>query len=263
MVHAAGTEIEHSRVVVNRAAGRIEYDWCDSAKRILSEVSGAPVLEALTEVPAWGGHGSVATSATWNLVRNWLEGQAELLRELNSDVELINATEGGSHIAGFAERTLAEVLRELPELGISAGQMRKRAALVGPPIDAGAVQQWIADQADRTAHAGQTARDLVDAVEGALEALSISEPRSVNLAYERLDSAERDLRQAIARQPLLDAWCHESIDDIVTLATTSGPVPEAAASARAALEAETRIAEALCSGAEELERVMRSTSTKK
>jgi len=30
------------------------------------------------------------------------------------DTQLINATEGGAHIEGFAERPLAEVLRELP-----------------------------------------------------------------------------------------------------------------------------------------------------
>jgi hypothetical protein len=250
-VHAEGTEIEDSRVCVDRDAGRIVYDWCAPAHRIFGNVAGAPTGEQLSEVCAWGGGGTVVSSATWNLVRDWLEAKARSLGSGGTSPRLVNSTEGGSRIPGFEEIPLAEVLSTMPELLITSGSIREAAERRSAAVSAEAIQSWIDVQVDRTRAAASAAEELRAAVSAAIEAVGDEKPDGVSIAYDHVARTERVLRQAIGRQPLLDAWCQADIDDLVK-PLQSAAEGSAVDDARRGLDTELCVARVVATAAGEL-----------
>jgi hypothetical protein len=84
-------------------------------------------------VTAWGGEGEVHTTGPLECYRSWFEEQAPLL---SHRVRLINATEGGAHIAGFEEIPLAQVLDQLPQQRVEVVERLRARAHDEAPLDA-------------------------------------------------------------------------------------------------------------------------------
>lgn len=80
-----------------------------------------------TEVPAYGGAGTVRTTYERVGYREYLEQIARLA----TGVELINATEGGSHVVGWSEESLRGVLNRLPK----APEQRPHSNALGRPLN--------------------------------------------------------------------------------------------------------------------------------
>lgn len=259
-VHATGTEIENSRVRVDRKAGRIWYDWCDAAKRIYdqSDSIGAPAGEQLTEVTAWGGEGTVVSSSTWNLVRTYLESQALRLHVQGLPTQVINATEGGSRIAGFEEHKLADIVAGIPALGIRTSDLVRAAAYRRAAISRDEVSAWRAEQVRTAVEAGTVAGELDHAVHSALAVLGQEDPREVTEAYARVAVAEESLRDVVRRQPLLDAWCKAAVND---LRLTMGGGADAIEDARSSFLAELKLASVVEEGAREIATLLGESSS--
>ncbi len=261
-VHAQGTEIENSRVHVDRDSGCIRYEWCDAAKRLYRDIAGAPSGERLCEVPEWGGQGTVVTSATWNLVRGWMESRARQMREAGDERRLINATEGGSSIPGFEEIPLSDVLSGMQEASITSASMREEAAGAGPAVAADAIRGWLQDQALAASEAQDAADRLVAAVAEATVAVQAESPTEVSQAYAALGAAERDLKRCVRTQPLLDGWCQAGIDDIVKANGVAGMgVGDALQQARVGLDSELAMARVIGSEAKSLKERLVKAST--
>lgn len=81
----------------------------DPSARAVKRAAPLPDDVMLQEAPAWGGAGSVQSSLDFDHIAMWLSGQAR-----NLGGTWINATEGGRHIDGWRDETLANVLKELP-----------------------------------------------------------------------------------------------------------------------------------------------------
>lgn len=85
-------------------------------------------LEPFNTVKAWGSGDMIPDTAQWLHARSWFEHRALRCKQHSHWVDLINATDGGSHIDGFAEITLAQVLSTLPDVEIDVskklGQLR-------------------------------------------------------------------------------------------------------------------------------------------
>ena len=100
---------------------------------------GLDLAEATRErldVPAWGGAGTVITTADMETFKQWFE----FFAATNEGLSLINATEGGASIGGWEEVTLKDILSDLPE--ISHGLV---AAIEShTPIDVHVVKQFVA-----------------------------------------------------------------------------------------------------------------------
>lgn len=54
----------------------------------------------------------------WLHARVWFEQRASVVREHNPEAQLFNCTEGGSHVEGFTDMALADVLAQLPDRDI-------------------------------------------------------------------------------------------------------------------------------------------------
>ncbi len=91
---------------------RLEYESPQfEARHELHKRNGAkgfPRHQDVVVEKAWGGEGTVRTTWLWVQQRKWLEAQPQCI----DSVELINATEGGSHIEGWKELALADAVRE-------------------------------------------------------------------------------------------------------------------------------------------------------
>jgi 6-hydroxymethylpterin diphosphokinase MptE-like len=130
-VYAAGTAFDQMKVSV--AGGVSTLHGLEVKRRIDATVPG--VDEAYTQLPsepalAWGGEGHVWTTPQFNYFRFNFERWAKETPELT----LINATEGGARIEGFAERRLEETLEQLPPL--CAPKLPQRPRLEAAPLRA-------------------------------------------------------------------------------------------------------------------------------
>jgi hypothetical protein len=245
--------MEASRVRIDREAERIVYELCDEAKQAAAQVSAAPTHERLLEVESWGGGPLVATSSMWNLVRDWLYESARALAVVRPELELVNATEGGSRIPGFAEIPLADILSRFEELNITPESMLERAAAVREPIDGAKLRDWAQRHVDRTNEAGEAARELAERVRDTQAAVKKGNPKAVARMNERMAAAEARLRDATAAQPLLNAWCCAAIDAVMKAGAQATDSTAMSGAARLALHTEALIAEVVDRGAREME----------
>lgn len=109
-VYARGTAFDQIRMERDGESARLTN--LEAKRRIGASLPEADTTRerwALERAPGWGG-GEVATTIEFNYFRYAFEALARQIQ----GTELINATEGGAHIEGYAERPLAEVLDALP-----------------------------------------------------------------------------------------------------------------------------------------------------
>jgi hypothetical protein len=210
--YAAGTGYESSRVNVSEERGLIELKWNEALIAAHGTSHGRRhEHEPLVLLDAWGGQGKVATGPSFTAVQSWLEGTAALLKDAGSPVRLVNATEGGVHLAGFEEQTLASVLAELPDRGITSRDLAEQARALRPPPPADHVRSWLELQRQGTDSARRSARRLRRLADHARRATRRGDPLEITRAYGRLDQAEHEMRRAVAQFSLLDAWCNAGV----------------------------------------------------
>jgi hypothetical protein len=210
--YASGTGYESSRANVSEERGLIELKWNDTLLAAHGTSHGQRHQhEPLVLLDAWGGSGKVATGPSFTAVQSWFEGTAALLKDAGNPVRLINATEGGIRLAGFEEQTLEAVLAELPVRNITSRELAEQAHQARPPLPAEHVRSWLELQSQGAENARRAARRLWRFADHAARVTRRGESRAITRAYARLEQAEQELRRAVTRFPLIDAWCNAGV----------------------------------------------------
>jgi hypothetical protein len=257
LAYAPGSPYEASRARVSKDNEAIELDWCDTLNGI--HVVGGNRMhkrEPLRPVTAWGGTGEVASGISFSAVRAWFEAASDVLSRAAPDVALVNATEGGARIAGFAELTLDAVLKDLPERGITAESIARDAKNYASPISRAVLEKWAFKQADRVENVRRAARRLRRLAEHG-PGVAASSPQKANRWLRSVQRAEHDLRQSVARAPVVDAWAYTAVDDVMDAAAADQPGADAMATAAAAAKREADVARAIENSALELGQILR------
>jgi hypothetical protein len=256
LAYAPGSPYEASRARISKDSEAIELDWCDTLNSV--HVVGKSRMhkrEPLRPVTAWGGAGEVASGISFSAVRAWFEAASEVLSRAAPDVTLINATEGGARIEGFAELALQDVLKDLPERGITAESIARDARDHARPISRAALEKWASKQADNVDNVRRVARRLRRLAEhGPGEACS--SPQKTNRWLRAVQRAEHDLRQSVVRAPVVDAWAYTAIDDVMDAAADQ-TADDAMSTAALAAKREADIARAIENSALELGQILR------
>jgi hypothetical protein len=259
--YATGTGYESSKAKVD-AHGLVQLAWNDEVLRVHGEEQGvARPCDPHRRVPAWGGSGEVDSGASFANIQDWFRRSADLLAKGGSTTRLINATEGGVHIQGFEDLPLAQVLRDLPERRVTAAEIATRAHELWTPIEPAAIQGWLERYAAACKNIRRVARRVRRYAQHASRATLQGDPRLVRTAYDRLEEAEAEIREAVSECSLIDSWAHRSIQEALqepaeTAAddSLSGPHREA----RDATQRSARVAVAVEQAAKELEHALRS-----
>jgi hypothetical protein len=253
--YAAGSAYEQSRVRLGADGQSLEHDWCDTLKSTHNRGQNKMVeREPLLEVSAWGGAGKVSSTIGFSAVRAWLEGASIMLAQAHPEIRLINATEGGARIAGFEERTLSELLATLPKREISAASLRHDAERAQAPLSNERLASWCAEQATLARNVRRAARRLKRLAEASLSALDREQPSKISKGFQKLESAELALKQAVLRMPFVDAWTHAEIDHVVEANASLAHVRDDQDSARRSVSLELSLGSVIEHGAAELER---------
>jgi hypothetical protein len=256
--HAEGTAFEKSRTRVDLATKTIVYDLCDQILEVRkgSALGPPPSREALFEVLAWGGSGLVNSTAAFNGYRKWFEGMSDALAFARPDVKLVNATEGGSHIRGYEERPLAEVLAELPERNITSASLAAAALEAGPPLSRETVRAWADRQGSLAREAKASASRLGRAVSAAQKAIAAGDPKKVSSSFRELGRMEEELREACSAQPFLEGWAYAQVHDLFVDEKDGAVDGDTQAEAVRGLDTEARMAEVLGEAADELDKAL-------
>jgi hypothetical protein len=254
--YAAGTGYESSRAEIDSKTGTIHLKWNEEIIRVHGEAQGQTHdREELRRAPAWGGEGEVDSGIGFAGVQHWFEATAELLRKTGSAIELINATEGGVHIAGFEDVRLADVLARLPERDISAESIARDAHAAWTPISLARIIDWLETHAERSRDVIRVARRLRRYASLGARATAAAKPELVTRVYDRIERAEAMVRDAVAACPLVDAWAHRAVDTAMLASGAAASTLEVGPH-RAAVDANeksARIAGAVEQSARELE----------
>jgi Protein of unknown function DUF115 len=256
--YATGTGYESSQATFD-AQGLVHLDWNDEVLRVHGEAQGiARPREPHRRVPAWGGSGEVDSAASFANIQDWFRRSADLLRKAGSTVRLINASEGGVHIPGFEDLRLADVLPELPDRNISAAELAQKARSLWTPIEPATIQDWLERHATACKEVRRVARRIRRYAQHASHVTSSGDPRRVRPAYDRLEHAELQIREAVSQCSLVDAWAHRAIHEALQSPpaaadnTPAGPHREA----REATQRSARVARAVEEAARELEQAL-------
>jgi hypothetical protein len=261
--YANGTGYESSQVQIDDALGVVELRWNDELKKVHgSSVGKRQEKEELVMLDAWGGEGRVASSPTFQAMNTWFSEVAISLAEASSTVRLINATEGGARAHKWQELPLAEVLADLPDHEITPEEMAQHARASQKPCTRESIAAWAISHRDLTSGIRRLARQVGRLSRVALNAVRVENIRAINRTFSALDRAEIELRQAIARSPLVDAWAHAAIERVMAAeqATTEGQ--SARQEAELALERGARIARAVETSSREIERALEALRTR-
>jgi hypothetical protein len=256
--YAVGTPYEDSRVGVSADGRSIQMAWCDTLKTT-HNIGGRAMhdSEPLNQAVAWGGVGKVLTSIGFSAVRAWLEGASIVLGREHPELRLVNATEGGARIAGFEEKSLEDLLAELPERHISAADLYAQARADCKPLSSGEIADWSERQAEAVASARHAARRIRRLATNALAAIRQGQG-NVTTRLARLDAAERELSRRVAEAPLLDAWSWPDVDRLMQ--GRAAPSQDAQKSAEYSLAFEERFGSVIDRSARELETNLRQLS---
>jgi hypothetical protein len=213
--HAGGTLFDNTRIEASKETGLIQFKSTVADGSVVDGAYGGTGLnaDALFEATAWGGDGTVITSSTWNSYRLWFEIAADTVERAGLGIRMVNCTEGGSRIHGFEEMPLRQLLDTLPDRQVTVGDLveagRERGLLARA-----ALRKWAAGNASTCHRIKRSAFLLEKSSEQAMEAIARNEPFAIKRSFERLDRAEREMRAAARRQPMLDAWAYGLLHEL-------------------------------------------------
>jgi len=259
--HAEGTAFEKSRAIVSADGKRIDYAWCAAAhaQREGSDIGPPHSHDVLFEVDTWGGGPErVVSSSAFNAYRLWFEVAAATLAQMRPDLGLINATEGGSRIAGFEERSLEDVLTALPSRSITAADLVRRAGELRPPLTSSEVSRWALEQRRLARDAAVAATRVRRAARSALRGLDPEAPRAVGKSFAALKDLEAALREACEAQPMLEAWAYAELQNLIYQGTTRPLVADSRTEAEWGLDVEIKFAEIIRRAAGDLDGYFRA-----
>jgi len=263
--YATGTGYESSRAEIDPQTGTIHLKWNEEIIRVHGEAQGQTRdREELRRVPAWGGEGEVDSGVGFAGVQHWFEATAELLRKMGSTIELVNATEGGVHIAGYEDRRLSDVLAALPDRDITADSIERDARAAWTPITLERILEWLETHARTSREVIRVARRLRRYARLGARATASARPDLVTRVYDRMERAEAEMRVAVAACPLVDAWAHRAVDTAMLAAGELESTVEVGPH-RAAVDANeksARIAGAVEEAARELETALKKAATR-
>ncbi len=246
--HASGSWWDESRATVSKETGEMKLEWSEALKKV-GHRHGA---EPMTEIPAWGGEGVVYSGISFSGIRGWFESAASVLTEAREELRLVNATEGGGRIQGFEELRLEDVLRDLPEVGVTPGSLAALAHESGTVISSERVTEWLREQARLTEDVRNAARRMRRRGVSALAAVRADESKRVWKSFEALEKAEIAMRAAVHAASLVDLWAHEAVTRTAAKELVFGANDDARGAAAHATEKGIQVAEAVERAAVEL-----------
>jgi|GEM_PF-810027 hypothetical protein len=252
--YATGTPYQESRVRITADGQTLEHDWCETLKSTHNQgVNKMQEREPLRECTAWGGHGLVVSTIGFSAVRDWLEAAARVLAAERPETRLVNATEGGARIENFEECTLADLLRTLPDREITAESIACDAQRTRPPLSAEQLANWCTDQLGLSRVVRRAARRIRRLAEASQVALDQNDSTKIAKGFEKLEIAELELKNAVARLPFVDAWSHTAIDRVVEASRGAGTPRDDHENARQSVSLELSVAQVIEDAAGELE----------
>ena len=210
--YAQGTVFEGSRVQVSPDGSSLVHARCDAKASTELEGRKGPLTERLEWVQGWGSGESVPTTAAFGHIRTWLERFASVLARMEAPPELVNATEGGSHVTGFTDRRLADVLEPLKPRGITPESILTLAGAGGPRISASDAAEFLLKQARGARLVARAARELEAAASMARGTWNVKSPEQTLSEMRTLDVAEAVLRERLGEFPWADVWAWAELD---------------------------------------------------
>ncbi|MBN2340135.1 MAG: motility associated factor glycosyltransferase family protein [Deltaproteobacteria bacterium] len=163
--------------------GAMEEDREYKKGDVLSEI------EAI-RCDAWGGEGEVFSDYVFSSYRSWLEGVAETWA---SDRTLINATEGGARIHGFAEMTLHDVLHEYCTETYPLEQWIDQLEIDHSPLDAALLKEAIQTELNLMRAVRGKARKCQQLATGVISALESNQISKAQRDLDRLSELEKEV----------------------------------------------------------------------
>ncbi len=250
--YAPGTAYAESRARVSEDGKNLELDWCKTLRQT-HDAGTTPMhdKEAVEWVTAWGGDGIVPTGMSFTPVRAWFGDAARVLARQRPTLSLINATEGGARIEDFTERTLSEVLAGLAEHPLSAADLERRARERMRAISRAELVSYLRDKAESAGNVGRRARQARVLAEGAMEAMRLGKRNKIAGLFSKLEKAERALRDAVRKAPLVDTFSFAAVDAALQ-EKHDVRIGDAADEARVSLKRETIVALAISHASKQL-----------
>ena len=224
---------------------------------------GGFAADALFETEAWGGEGTVPTNSTWNSYRLWFEIGADAIHRSDTGTRLVNCTEGGSRINGFEEMSLRQLLDTLADREVTVDELiaagRERGLLSRPQL-----RKWASENANACHRIKRCAFLLEKSSEKAVECMARNEPFAIKKSFDRLDRAEREMRTAARRQPMLDAWSYGLLHDLTVAPQelVEAREQDAKRDAEWGIRTEGELAKVLRRSASELEELFRGLESR-
>ncbi len=205
--HASGTAFDGCKVQRDEGGKNVAFTYNETITQVRAEskLGAAPAKDPMFEVPAWGGEGEVISTASFNAFRLWFEIWAT---SMQGHVELVNATEGGSRIAGFREATLADVVKSLPDTNVSVDDLATIAKTKRPPLSRRAVARFFDAQIEATTRVERRANDLSRIARDARAIIDSEQPAEIVRAFDALTVAEEAVRAASAKVPMLSGFLY-------------------------------------------------------
>lgn len=242
--YSKGTVFEDSRIAVAPDGSSIVHERCEA--KLSTQLAKEQLTEKVEWVTAWGGGESVPSTTNFGHVRTWLERFAAVLRRAEFPPELVNATEGGSHISGFAEKTLAATLAGLPDREITPESIFELAQDKGSCPSREDVCEFFRNQATGARSVARAAHAVESASSTVRSAWSRNTATQTVDQMRALDVAERELRARMAEFPWVDVWAWAEVDR-----TTEGPT-RGSTDVLSGIEREGRFGAAIARAADEL-----------
>ena len=259
--YARGTTYEESRAVPTADGKALDFVWSDAIKKAHGTAAGPMIDRAdLVMVDAWGGEGQVPSGVMFASFRAWFEVAAAVFAVTNPELELVNATEGGSRLRGFKEERLADVLARTPRLDRSPGDAFADARRAASPIEPEALFAWTERQARLARGAARAARRVGLCAEKAQKQLGgDGSPDAIRRAFDALGRAEALLKSACKDQPLVEGLAYAEVQTRMEPAAAAD-MSDAREAADRSLREEIALAATLVKNASSLERALRDVS---
>jgi hypothetical protein len=138
-------------------------------------------------------------SPQWLHARVWFEQRAALLQERGSGVQLLNCTEGGSHVLGFEDALLADVLEQLRDREVDVMSKLDNVA----PIASDTVDWFVRQQTDMLVPIIGLANEIAaTCAEAARLVREVAPTQEVQATMDKRSSVEDEFRRAAQKSAL-------------------------------------------------------------
>ena len=212
--YAGGTGYESSSASFNEANNQIDLSWNDTIQEAHRKTgSDRHHSEPSIIVPAWGGSGTVLSGYSMVPVAKWFEQFSASCSIRMLDTDLINATEGGSHIEGWSDVALEELLSNLTIVDLSAEKVHAKLKEQSKNISNEDIATWLNHELKKLSRCRRAARAVINATEIALRGFQADNYKVISSAFRSLDKFESKLRSELIESPLLSGWLQKEAND--------------------------------------------------